>query len=160
MKLHDLRMLSIAFFLLALGLPVAVNAAAAGPALQKAKQEAEAKGFLFETSHDEIVAKARKEGKARILTSLEVELNRPVAEAFKKKYPFIDLRVEEISGTDTYQRPTMFLRVGTELRNMEMSEEFRRFRIGSKTDKCPNGSRCFNQSHHASQQTCSCRTPR
>ena len=113
MKLQQLRMLPIAIFLLVLGLPVAVNAAAAAPALQKAKQEAEAKGFLFETSHDEIVAKARKEGKARILTSLEGELNRPVAEAFKKKYPFIDLRVEEISGTDTYQRMLLEMKSGS-----------------------------------------------
>ena len=113
MKLQHLRMLPIAIFLLVLGLPVAVNGAAAGPALQKFKQEARAKGFLFETSHDEIVAKARKEGKARILTSLEVELNRPVAEAFKKKYPFIDLRVEEISGTDTYQRMLLEMKSGS-----------------------------------------------
>jgi iron(III) transport system substrate-binding protein len=113
MHLQHLRMLPIAIFLLVLGLPVALNAAAVGPALQKFKQEAQAKGFLFETSHDEIVAKARKEGKARILTSLEVELNRPVAEAFKKKYPFIDLRVEEISGTDTYQRMLLEMKSGS-----------------------------------------------
>jgi ABC-type Fe3+ transport system substrate-binding protein len=112
MMRQDVRMLVLAVVVVILGRPVAVNAAAAGPALQKNKQEAEAKGFLFETSHDEIVAKARKEGKARILTSLEVELNRPVAEAFKKKYPFIDLRVEEISGTDTYQRMLLEMKSG------------------------------------------------
>jgi ABC-type Fe3+ transport system substrate-binding protein len=105
-------MLLSVFLFFSFGFPVAVNAAAAGAALQKARQEAEAKGFLFEASHDEIVAKAKKEGKARILTSLEVELNRPVAEAFKKKYPFIDLRVEEISGTDTYQRMLLEMKSG------------------------------------------------
>jgi iron(III) transport system substrate-binding protein len=95
------------------GLPFAANAAAAGAGLEKLKQEAQAKGFLFETSHDEIVAKAKKEGKARILTSLEAELNKPVAEAFRKKYPFIDLRVEEISGTDTYQRMLLEMKAGS-----------------------------------------------
>jgi len=48
-------------FLIILALPALANAAAAGAALQKAKQEAEAKGFVFEASHDEIVAKAKKE---------------------------------------------------------------------------------------------------
>ena len=43
-------------FALLLGVPVALSAAAAPGALQKAKQEAEAKGFVFETSRDEIIA--------------------------------------------------------------------------------------------------------
>ena len=112
MKLHELRMLPIAIFLLVVGLPVAVNAAAATPALQKFKQEAQARGFLFETSHDEIVAKAKKEGRLRVLTSLEIEALKPVSEAFKKKYPFIDLRAEEIAGTDTYQRMILEMKSG------------------------------------------------
>jgi iron(III) transport system substrate-binding protein len=105
-------MLLLASFLLSHGLPAAVLAAA-GPALQKAKQESESKGFIFETSRDEIVAKAKKEGKLRVLTSLENESLKPVSEAFKKKYPFIDLRAEEISGTDTYQRVILEMKAGT-----------------------------------------------
>jgi hypothetical protein len=35
--------------------------------LKKAKQGAEAKGYVFLTNRDEIVAKAKKEGKLRIL---------------------------------------------------------------------------------------------
>ena len=62
-----------------------------GQELARAKQEAESKGFIFETSRDEIIAKAKKEGKLRVLTSLENEALKPVSEAFKKKYPFIDL---------------------------------------------------------------------
>jgi ABC-type Fe3+ transport system substrate-binding protein len=112
MKLHSRCVLAVAMIVFVLGLPAVLSAAAANPSLQKSRQEAQAKGFLFETSHDEIVAKARKEGKARILTSLEVELNKPVAEAFRKKYPFIDLRVEEISGTDTYQRMLLEMKSG------------------------------------------------
>ena len=100
--------------LLILSLPAAaVHAAAAPAALQKAKQEAEAKGFILETSRDEIIAKARKEGKLRVLTSLEIESLKPVSEAFRKKYPFIDLRAEEIAGTDTYQRMLLEMKSGT-----------------------------------------------
>src|SRR5262245_31501006 len=98
---------------LLLGLPVALSAAAAPGALQKAKQEAEAKGFVFETSRDEIIAKARKEGKLRVISSLEMENLKPVSDAFKKKYPFIDLRAEEIAGTDTYQRMLLEMKAGT-----------------------------------------------
>ncbi len=39
-------------------------AASVSPALLKAKQQAEAKGYLFETSHDEIVGKAKKGSEA------------------------------------------------------------------------------------------------
>jgi ABC-type Fe3+ transport system substrate-binding protein len=112
MIIRSLSVLSIASVLLIFSLPVGGDAAD-GPALQKLKQDAQAKGFIFETSHDEIVAKAKKEGKARILTSLEAELNKPVADAFRKKYPFIDLKVEEISGTDTYQRMLLEMKAGS-----------------------------------------------
>ena len=57
--------------------------------------------------------KPKKEGKLRVLTSLENESLKPVSEAFKKKYPFIDLRAEEISGTDTYQRVILEMKAGT-----------------------------------------------
>jgi len=105
--------LLLATILLTLAMPVALNAAAAPAALQKARQEAQAKGFIFEASRDEIIAKAKKEGKLRVLTSLETEALKPVSEAFKKKYPFIDLRAEEIAGTDTYQRMILEMKAGT-----------------------------------------------
>ena len=113
MKLHNPWPLLMAIILLILGLPAATNAAAAGAALQKAKQEAEAKGFVFESNRDEIIAKAKKEGKLRVLSSLEMENLKPVSEAFKKKYPFIDIRAEEIAGTDTYQRMLLEMKSGT-----------------------------------------------
>ena len=76
----------------------------------QAKQAAEAKGYIFETSHDEIVAKAKKEGRVRVLTT---QRNlKPLAEAFKKKYPFIDLRIEEVQGTDTHQRMVLEMKSG------------------------------------------------
>jgi ABC-type Fe3+ transport system substrate-binding protein len=111
-KNHNSCAVLLVLVLVTFGVPVAANAAAAGAALQKAKQEAEAKGFIFETSRDEIVAKAKKEGKLRVLTSLENEALKPVSEAFKKKYPFIDLRAEEIAGTDTYQRMLLEMKSG------------------------------------------------
>ena len=112
MKFHNSWTVLLALVLMIFGVPAAANAAAAGAALQKAKQEAEAKGFVFESSRDEIIAKAKKEGKLRVVTSLEMESLKPVSEAFKKKYPFIDLRAEEIAGTDTYQRMLLEMKSG------------------------------------------------
>jgi len=40
------------------------------PNLLKAKKEAEAKGFTFVASRDEIIAQAKKEGRLRVLFSL------------------------------------------------------------------------------------------
>lgn len=113
MRFQDVTKTLLATFVLLFGIPVVLYAAAAPGALQKAKQDAEVKGFIFETNHDEIVAKARKEGKLRVLTSLEMENLKPVADAFRKKYPFIDLRAEEIAGTDTYQRMLLEMKSGT-----------------------------------------------
>jgi ABC-type thiamine transport system substrate-binding protein len=79
-------------------------AVAADSALLKAKREAEAKGFIFETSRDEIVAKAKKEGKMRALSSLEADTIKVMTAAFKAEYPFLDVHVEELSGTDANQR--------------------------------------------------------
>ncbi len=90
-----------------------VQAAAAASAATKAKQEAEIKGYAFELSHDDIVSKAKREGRLRVMSSLEGEMLKPVAAAFRKKYPFIDLRAEEISGTDTYQRIILEMKAGT-----------------------------------------------
>ena len=101
------------FLLILSMMPSTVFAAAAVSATAKAKQEAEASGYAFELSHDDIVSKAKREGKLRIMTSLENEMLKPVGEAFRKKYPFIDLRAEEIGGTDTYQRMLLEMKAGT-----------------------------------------------
>src|SRR5262249_60281901 len=61
---------------------------------QGAKKEAAAQGFLFESSHHEIVARAKKEGKLRVLSSLEPLKER--REACVRKYPFLDVPVQEI----------------------------------------------------------------
>ena len=89
------------------------SAAAPSPALLKAKQEAEAKGFAFETSRDEIIAKARKEGRLRVLSSLDPASFKPMADSFRKKYPFIDVQISELTGTEALQRHLLELKAGT-----------------------------------------------
>jgi ABC-type Fe3+ transport system substrate-binding protein len=89
------------------------GAAAPSPALMKAKQDAEAKGFIFETSRDEIVARAKKEGKVRALSSLDPGSFKPMADSFKKKYPFIDIQLHELTGTEAIQRHLLELKTGT-----------------------------------------------
>jgi hypothetical protein len=80
--------------------------------LSKAKQAAESNGYIFVTSRDEIIAKAKKEGRLRALSGLSTPLIKPMIAAFKKKYPFIDTYVEEIEGTDAYQRFLLELKAG------------------------------------------------
>jgi ABC-type Fe3+ transport system substrate-binding protein len=88
-------------------------AAQSGAALPKAKQEAEAKGYIFETSHDEIVAKAKKEGRLKVLTGLDPASHSPMIQSFKKKYPFIDpIEIHELDNTDASQRFLSELKAG------------------------------------------------
>jgi len=87
-------------------------AEAASAALAQAKQQAEAKGFIFITSHDEIIAKAKQEGRLRVLSSQDPDAIKAVAAAFKRKYPFIDVRAEEVSGLETYQRMLQEMKAG------------------------------------------------
>src|SRR4030095_12811292 len=80
------------------------DAASANPAVAKAKREAEAKGYIFETSREEILAKANKEGARRVLASSSPETLAPLAKAFRQKYPFIDARAQEITREDSQSR--------------------------------------------------------
>jgi len=88
-----------------------VYAAAAG--LANAKQQAEAKGFIFETSHDDIVAKAKQQGgRVRVLSSFDPELFPHMVSSFKKRYPFLDLTMVEITGQDANERFFLELKAG------------------------------------------------
>jgi len=58
---------TLGFFIIS----AATHALAASPALVKAKEDAEAKGYIFFTSRDEIVALAKKEGKLNVSSGLE-----------------------------------------------------------------------------------------
>jgi iron(III) transport system substrate-binding protein len=92
--------------------PFTTYAASANPTLAKAKQEAEAKGFIFAASHEEIIANAKKEGKLRVMGSLGAQTLKPLNEAFRKKYPFIDSNAQEIAGTDNYIRMIQEMKAG------------------------------------------------
>ena len=90
------------------------HAAAPSPAIAKAKHNAEAKGYIFESSRDEIVAKAKKEGTVRVLASSSPAALAPLVKAFKDKYPFIDARATEIVREDSQTR-AMQLKSGSRL---------------------------------------------
>jgi hypothetical protein len=83
-----------------------------GASLLKAKQEAEAKGYVFVTTHQEIVERAKKEGKLRVFSSQEPPAIKAMAAAFKQKYPFIDVRADELIGMENYQRMLMEMKAG------------------------------------------------
>jgi ABC-type Fe3+ transport system substrate-binding protein len=89
------------------------HGASLSDAVIKAKKDAEAKGYIFVSTRDEIIAKAKKEGRLRALSGLSSEAMKLFAEAFKKKYPFIDTHVEEIEGSDAYQRFLLELKSGS-----------------------------------------------
>jgi iron(III) transport system substrate-binding protein len=98
--------------LLFLCLLVLSSAHGATPTLLNAKQSAQAKGFIFETSHEEIVAKAKKEGKLRVISSLETETYKQLTAPFKQKYPFLDFSVNAVDGTEAAQRLLLELKAG------------------------------------------------
>ncbi len=105
MKLPTLR---VSFFVAALlsncGFARAVYCQTSSLALLKAKQEAEANGYLFLTNHDEIVERAKKEGKLRVLSSQQTATIKAVVNGLRKKYPFLDINAEEVAGVQVYQR--------------------------------------------------------
>ena len=82
------------------------------PTLLKAKKQAESRAYIFLTSHDEIVEKAKKEGKLRVLSAQEPISTKAMVIAFNRKYPFIEVNVEEVTALGTYQRILQELKVG------------------------------------------------
>jgi ABC-type Fe3+ transport system substrate-binding protein len=90
----------------------AIHAAASTPAALKAKEDAAAKGFLFIPDHAEIVAKAQKEGRLRVITSMEPETAKASVAAFKRKYPFIDLNVHPRTGSESAQQLVLQVKSG------------------------------------------------
>ena len=105
-------LVSLLSLTLAFVLPFSSAYSASSQTLMKAKKEAEAKGYIFALDHDEIVAKAKKEGRLRVLSRLDPTELKPMLEAFKNKYPFIAVRAEEIAGVDTFQRMILEMQSG------------------------------------------------
>jgi ABC-type Fe3+ transport system substrate-binding protein len=89
-----------------------IFAAELSPTLLKAKKEAEAKGYLCAASHDEIVNRAKQEGKLRVIVSLDAGILKRLSEGFTKKYPFIQVQADEIRGIDAYTRQLHELKAG------------------------------------------------
>ncbi|MGH7848613.1 MAG: ABC transporter substrate-binding protein [Candidatus Binatia bacterium] len=87
-------------------------AATSDPAPPAMKQQAETKGYASFANRDEIVAKAKQEGKLRVAAEIEAPTIKATTAAFKKKYPFIDLYVEETTGTEAMQRRFLALKSG------------------------------------------------
>ncbi|MGH7847013.1 MAG: extracellular solute-binding protein [Candidatus Binatia bacterium] len=86
-------------------------AASGGPALSKS-QDGGVKGYLVEASRDEILSKAKKEGSIRGLLGLDPASIKLMKEGFSKKYPFINVYFEEITGSDNSQRFLLELAAG------------------------------------------------
>jgi hypothetical protein len=109
MKWGQLRVVALCF---TVGIWQSASAAMVDPSLAQAKTAAEARGYIFLTSHDEIVAQAKKEGKLRVLSGLSTESLKTMVSAFRKKYPFIDLSAHEATGSDEHQRILLELKAG------------------------------------------------
>jgi iron(III) transport system substrate-binding protein len=73
---------------------------------------AQAGRHLLVADRDEIIANAKKEGKLRVQSNLEPHVYPHLISAFKKRYPFIDIRIDEITGADTAQRFLLELKRG------------------------------------------------
>jgi ABC-type Fe3+ transport system substrate-binding protein len=85
--------------------------AAVSVGLNEAKENAEARGYTFVRSRDEILAQAKKEGKLKATSSLRDAL-KPMARAFKQKYPFIDIDAQELEGADANHRFLLEIKAG------------------------------------------------
>jgi ABC-type Fe3+ transport system substrate-binding protein len=93
---------------------LAASALAAQPsaALSKAKKDAEAKGYTFAASRDEIVASAKKEGALRALLGFDTPAIRALRDGFKKKYSFINPHFEEHGNPAESRRFLLELKTG------------------------------------------------
>lgn len=88
--------------------------------------DAASEGYLTIASRDEIIAKAKKEGKLNAISSLDSGTFKPLMQSFAKKYPFIDVRMQEIGGPEALQRFLLELKAGTvkDIDTSEASSEF------------------------------------
>jgi ABC-type Fe3+ transport system substrate-binding protein len=111
-----LKFIAVGFLFGAMGWGIfadSVGAASAPSAeLAKAKKEADSRGYVFYTSKDEIVAKAKEEGRVRVLSNMDPDNIESLRKAFMKQYPFIDARAERIAGVDGGQRFALELQAG------------------------------------------------
>lgn len=103
-------LLALLLALMHWSVPTISLGAAAG--LIRAQKEAESKGFRFDANHDEIVAKAKKEGALRALLGFDKPAIVALRDGFRKKYPFINPQFEEHGNPAESQRFLMELQSG------------------------------------------------
>src|SRR5262245_30121484 len=74
---------------------------------------ADTKAYTFIASHDEIVVKAKKEGKLRVVSTMDPSNIKASTAAFKTRYPFIDINVVESQGIEAAQRLLLTINAGS-----------------------------------------------
>ena len=109
---HALKKIGLSFSLLSFLFHCPLFAASSGPALSTSKEDSAAKGYWFEASRDEILSKAKKEASIRGLLGVDPASIKLIKEGFTKKYPFINVYFEEITGSDNSQRFLLELAAG------------------------------------------------
>ena len=104
--------LTLLFFLI-LTASLGAGATISSP-MQAKKSAADDKGYIYFSSHAEIVAGAKKEGKLRMISGLEPPNFQPLINGFKQKYPFItDIHIQETPGDPAgYQRILLEIKSG------------------------------------------------
>jgi hypothetical protein len=111
-KLRTFIIMISAAFVSCVGSDASVSLAGqASSALLRAKSEAEKRGYVFFANRDDIVTKARKEGKLRVQNGLRETL-KISTEGFEKQYPFISLHAETVRGVADAQRLLLELKAG------------------------------------------------
>src|SRR5262245_3526708 len=78
----------------------------------KGKQAEEPKGYVSFSDHNDLVEKAKKEGKLRILVNMDPTTLKVATKAFNQRYPFVNLHAQEITGTDMVQRNVLEIKSG------------------------------------------------
>lgn len=91
--------------------PLAFPAGAADSASTRPRQDTEARNYVSVASREELVARAKKEGKLRATSSLGDEARKAMAEAFRAEYPFIDVQIDDLGG-EAAQRWLLELKAG------------------------------------------------
>jgi ABC-type Fe3+ transport system substrate-binding protein len=87
----------------------AASSAAPGGAAGK---DTAAQGYLLETSHDDIEAKAKDEGQVRVLTTMDSDLVDAMIKAFNSKYPFIRVDSADLGSVQDAQRFLLEVQTG------------------------------------------------
>jgi ABC-type Fe3+ transport system substrate-binding protein len=92
----------------------------ANPPAAKSKQQGETKGMVSFGSRDEIIGRAKKEGKLRLLVNMDAPTLKAAAKVFTQKYPFLDVSGREITGSAMIQRNVLEIKSGQATREWDV----------------------------------------